>query len=120
MFYLFERIALADGDFSLEDAVAAQLARLVAVHDWELPPGLGASLGLGVPSIVDIGQDGVGGIEGYAVLLEQVIRRHEPRLENVKVVVHPAAAHAAPRLVVEGRLQAESGAKPFHFMLPGA
>jgi predicted component of type VI protein secretion system len=119
VFYLFERIAAGHDDFSLEDAVAAQLARLVAVHDWELPPGLGTSLGLGLPSSVDIGQDGVGSLEGYAARLEQVIRRHEPRLENVKVLVRPSTDRTAPRLVVEAQLQAETGRKPFYFTLPG-
>ncbi len=119
--YLLERLDSAGGGpaFDLEAAVAAQIARLVAVHDWELPSGLAESLGLGLPSAVDLGHDGAADLDRYAARLQQVIRRHEPRLNNVKVLVHPAANHAPPHLVVEATLAAEQGPLPFRFTLPG-
>jgi len=118
--YLLERLDCAGGGmaFDLEAAVAAQIARLVAVHDWELPPGLAAELGLGLPSAVDLGHDGAADITRYAVRLEQVIRRHEPRLRDARVLVQPAAAHRPPRLIVEATLAAEQGPRPFRFTLP--
>lgn len=119
--YLLERIECAGGGlpFDLEAAVAAQIQRLVAVHDWELPPGLAEPLGMGLPSAVDLGHDGEASLNRYAVLLARVIRRHEPRLADVRVRVHPAAAHTPPRLVVEATLAAERGPQPFRFTLPG-
>lgn len=119
--YLLERIECAGGGlpFDLEAAVAQQVARLVAVHDWELPPGLAEQLGLGLPSAVDLGHDGAASLNRYAAQLEQVIRRHEPRLADVRVLVHAAAAHTPPRLVVEATLAAEQGPQPFRFTLPG-
>ncbi len=117
--YLLERLDCAGGGlpFDLEAAVAAQIARLVAVHDWELPPGLADGLGLGLPSAVDLGRDGAADLDRYAARLERVIRRHEPRLTDAKVLVQPAAGLVPPRLVVQATLAAEQGPRPFHFML---
>lgn len=121
MVYLLERLERVGGDigFDLEAAVGAQIARLVAVHDWELPAGLAESLGLGLPSAVDLGRNGAGDLESYAARLQQVIHRHEPRLRDARVLVHPAADHQPPYLVVRATLAAEQGPKPFYFTLPG-
>ena len=118
--YLLERLDCAGGGtpFDLEGAVAAQVARLVAVHEWELPPGLGEELELGLPSAVDLGRDGARDLGHYADLLARVIRRHEPRLTDVRVELSPSAGLAAPGLVVIATLAGEQGPRPFHFMLP--
>jgi len=119
MMYLFERLEAVGMDgLSLETAVGLQLSRLVAVHDWELPPGLGESLGLGLPSAPDLGRDGGRDLEHYAERLEQVIRRHEPRLVDPKVKVESNGPHLPSRIVVEAMLAYDDGPQPFRFTLP--
>ena len=115
--FLLERLeAGADEGFPLEAAVGLQLSRLVAVHEWELPPGMGEELGLGLPSVVDLGHGR--DLARYAESLQAVIRRHEPRLGQARVLVEAAGPHASPRLVVVATLADESGPRPFRFMLP--
>jgi|GEM_PF-6381334 len=119
MMYLLERLEAAGKDgLRLETAVGLQLSRLVAVHDWELPPGMGEQLGLGLPSPVDLGRDGGRDLTRYAELLEQVIRRHEPRLTDPKVLVETSSPHSPPRLIVEATLAHDDGQQPFRFTLP--
>lgn len=118
--HLLERIqqAQSGGEFDLEAAVAAQVSRLAATHDWELPPGLAQELGLGLPAVTDLGRDGITRLEEYAARLERVIRRHEPRLEQVHVLVRPGGPFAAPGLVLEASLADADGPRPFQFLLP--
>lgn len=115
MRFLFERL---DGgsELPLEAAVALQVARLVQIHAWEMPPGLAEGLALGVPSAVDLGspQD----LVDFAKTLESVLRANEPRLKNPRIRIEHGQPHRPPVLVLEALLDEESGPKPFHFKLP--
>ncbi len=118
MRYLLERLESGgENVLPLEAAIGLQISRLVAVHEWELPSGMGEQLGMGLPSAVDIG-DGRD-MKRYAERLLAVIRSHEPRLEKPKVRVENAGNHATPRIVIEAFLQSETGPRPFLFTLPG-
>ncbi|MBL8471852.1 MAG: hypothetical protein KF778_07715 [Rhodocyclaceae bacterium] len=117
--YLFERLeAGGEAGPALETVVALQLSRLVAIHAWELPPGMAEMTGLGMPSPVDLGHAGGEALRRTAERLEALIRRYEPRLIDARVRVDMGGVEAMPRLVVEAMLASDNGPQAFYFPLP--
>lgn len=112
MNWLFERLEHAARGVSqpsdLRASVALQIQRLVSVHVWEGDSGLHL-MDMALPPMV--GQHGPDDLVRWTARLEDLIRRHEPRLQLAGVSIEPAHPGASDlHACVTGRLISNSGA----------
>lgn len=122
MVFLLERLATASSDaqaFNLEEAIAAQIQRIVGARLLESDNGEVSLLEFGMPNIVDVAYNSKTAMERYAARLKRLIAHYEPRLLHPKVSVEPTSNTLSPfRLVVSGMLALGGDTRTFLFDLP--
>lgn len=114
---LLERLAGAgDARFDMRQAVQQQVQRLVSIHVWEGDTGLHL-MDMAIAPVADL--HGGADAARFAARLHELIRRHEPRLQVLRVDLEPTGDTLAPlRLVVAGRLRGEKEPETLRFDLP--
>jgi type VI secretion system lysozyme-like protein len=104
--------------FDLQAAVQAQLRRLVSTRPLDADSDDAALLEFGMPSVVELAQDGAIGLERYAQRLQRLIGHFEPRLRQPRVSIAATADRLSPhRLVVTGMLTIAGDTLPVRFDL---
>ncbi len=102
--------------FDLREAVRAQIQRLVGIHVWEGDNGLHLMDMAITPAV---GLQGQGDLERFMARLGALIRKHEPRLEVLRVGLDADAdVLNATRLWVVGRLRGQDEIETLSFDWP--
>jgi predicted component of type VI protein secretion system len=102
--------------FNVLEAVRAQIQRLVGIHVWEGENGLHL-MDLAIAPVV--GLQGQGDLDRFLARLGALIRKHEPRLELLRVGLDPDPNPlAATRLWVVGRLRGSDEIETLSFDWP--
>ena len=124
MQYLLERLAAAGGPpgplprDDLREAVRMQIERVVTSHFWPGAPGL-ELMGMNLPPLAGYGYAAGPDIESFCAGLRDLVQRHEPRLEGVRIAMEPTGRAAMPyRLAVTGRLQGDDAGEQYWLELP--